>query len=858
MRHLRPSLFLALPLFTLVACGGSGATLVDLDVLAAGEDCANGGVLVSTGVDANGDGVLQDDEVATSEPVCDGASASSALLTTTPLEVGDPTCADGGSKIEAGLDDGDPGGTANDGVLQPEEVDSTEFLCNPPGSSSGSTFVPFEPPEGPAAQYTVVSKGGTGTNATGGDGGDFELEMSYGSIGGGIRLYATGQADASWTYPASVSFFLGEVPLVISSDTTIPVVDGIEEVSVGDAYMNLFDNRIYLRTSAGADVVTGVSVAAGATLTFEVNYPNEVEVLNLGLPFNPPAGEVRVSLDNDVHLAGTLTTTGPGANRPGLAIYTDVFVGEATGSVDLTGDDQPGALGGQGGSFEVYAEDNDVDDITENNGAIFNQASINTSGGSGIEGGSAGSIELEPNWHLYNTGTLTANGGNGTNGDGGDGGDIDLDNDYAHNLNSGAISMRGGNAVDGSAGNGGDLYIYNGYYGHVYNTANIVADGGQATQCTFACSAGDGGDIEWYVYANDIISSGNISARGGNATLASGTTVEGGPYGGDGGDVDSQSDYEGGYHNADVVPVGDMIFSGNWNLSGGNGGRGGNGGTVSMDLDAEYGPDNQVIMFLGYQGVDLSGGDGTSGGGDAGGAYANPEYSYSDAMHYYGSGGPVINHVPFRLDGGDASDGSGGTGGYFELYTEYDYGFNAPWEQALNYGDISAKGGNGSLSGGEGGAFYLYGYRGVENHGDIVTDGGVGAGNGYTGGDAADNYDEWDNGIFLVSDWGNVLNTGNLSSRGGNATGPNGYAGEGSIVEIVGMQVTNSGSIVATGGNAPGTLGFAGDSGNIVMLSMYDDTIQTSTTLTVGPGTGDSEGNEGFIIIDGQNRTNDF
>jgi hypothetical protein len=40
------------------------------------------------------------------------------------------TCAKGGVTIQVGLDNGDGGGTAGNGVLEPGEVDSSTNLCN--------------------------------------------------------------------------------------------------------------------------------------------------------------------------------------------------------------------------------------------------------------------------------------------------------------------------------------------------------------------------------------------------------------------------------------------------------------------------------------------------------------------------------------------------------------------------------------------------------------------------------------------------------------------------------------------------------------------------------------------------------
>ena len=57
-------------------CGPAPASLLRTASLEAGDACTNGGVRVEGGVDANDDGVLQDDEVSSTADVCNGAPGS--------------------------------------------------------------------------------------------------------------------------------------------------------------------------------------------------------------------------------------------------------------------------------------------------------------------------------------------------------------------------------------------------------------------------------------------------------------------------------------------------------------------------------------------------------------------------------------------------------------------------------------------------------------------------------------------------------------------------------------------------------------------------------------------------------------
>lgn len=93
--------------------------LVRIDEEPAGTNCADGGSAVRAGTDANGDGILQDDEVAATTYVCDGT-----LLTRMAGEPAGQNCAGGGIAFFIGRDDD------GDGTLSDAEVEWTQFECS--------------------------------------------------------------------------------------------------------------------------------------------------------------------------------------------------------------------------------------------------------------------------------------------------------------------------------------------------------------------------------------------------------------------------------------------------------------------------------------------------------------------------------------------------------------------------------------------------------------------------------------------------------------------------------------------------------------------------------------------------------
>ncbi|MFW6369356.1 MAG: DUF7151 family protein, partial [Myxococcota bacterium] len=123
--------------FSMTGCGGEAgeSSMVRLEAEPAGDNCPEGGHAIHYGLDANGDGVLSDDEVTATEYVCNGPEGQSALVSTEDEPPGE-NCPNGGVAVHSGVDlDGD-------GVLDPEEVTETSYLCA--GDESGDDVPPVD------------------------------------------------------------------------------------------------------------------------------------------------------------------------------------------------------------------------------------------------------------------------------------------------------------------------------------------------------------------------------------------------------------------------------------------------------------------------------------------------------------------------------------------------------------------------------------------------------------------------------------------------------------------------------------------------------------------------------------------
>lgn len=98
-----------------------------------GATCTAGGYSLQSFIDADKDGAYDAGEtlIGSASNLCRGDNGSggfNSLVSTTSEEPGS-NCANGGAKIQTGLDNGDGSGVASNGVLEAGEIDATSFVC---------------------------------------------------------------------------------------------------------------------------------------------------------------------------------------------------------------------------------------------------------------------------------------------------------------------------------------------------------------------------------------------------------------------------------------------------------------------------------------------------------------------------------------------------------------------------------------------------------------------------------------------------------------------------------------------------------------------------------------------------------
>jgi hypothetical protein len=687
--------------------------------------------------------------------------------------------------------------------------------------------------------FTINTSGADGgpDGGFGGNGGYVDIEMPYGSLGS-IQVMASGAADASFTPTASTPN-LGDNPLAVTADTTIEVLDPAvpaDEPADGTPYMVAISTNLFIwnitgtevwATQVGRTTVTGISVAAGTTVTLELN--------------NTP--NAQVDLENDIDNDGTITTVDVDATQRGnLQLNLNSYHGNST--IDTSGTQD----GQSGGDVDIYPSY-----------SFINHGSINTSGYGSTTGaaGSGGYVYVYANYGIENTGNITTDGGaaSGAGTTGASAGYLDLEADLSL-YNSGNLSCSGGDGVT-AGGNSNWIYLFagNSYPGDLHNSGDLDTSGGDAT-------AGDGGFgnyIEMYAYGGEIINSGNLTTKGGDTTDPSSN-------GGSGGsiylEVYSQWPFSG-VPNYDT-PAGDVLFSGDVNASGGLAvtdagatGNGGSGGNFEIYTDYDYYPLGQRVALLAYSGIDASGGDGNY-GGTGGYVYLYCDYGETDVI--YTASCNITNEVDINATGGSVvvtatttTPADGGAGGSVTMYTDEYYGMYYPdIDKVVNSGNIDTSGGNSLEStvswAGDAGYVWFWGYNGVTNSGNITARGGddLGTDRGTTG------YGNYGNDVQLYAELGPVSNSGHLTTDGGDGE----YrGGDAYVIELFGPEVRNSGALTANGGDADPLLSpsWGGDGYDVELFSPAGMQGITQTgTVTNDGGTGETPGSDGDYILGGQ------
>ncbi|WP_136482150.1 DUF7151 family protein [Cognatitamlana onchidii] len=122
--------------------------------------CENGGTKIDVGIDNNANGVLDNDEVTSTSYVCNGVDGNTSLTSTT-IEPAGENCANGGLKIDSGID------TNGNGTLDEDEITATAYVCNGNDGNNSLTKITTEAAGANCETGGVKIDSGVDTNGNG-------------------------------------------------------------------------------------------------------------------------------------------------------------------------------------------------------------------------------------------------------------------------------------------------------------------------------------------------------------------------------------------------------------------------------------------------------------------------------------------------------------------------------------------------------------------------------------------------------------------------------------------------------------------------------------------------------------------
>ncbi len=461
---------------------------------------------------------------------------------------------------------------------------------------------------------------------------------------------------------------------------------------------------------------------------------------------------------------------------------------------------------------------------------------IVANGGNGGQGGSGSIVQISAFNDVYNQGTIDTRGGNGSENRGGQGGYIVMYSYEASLFNSADLVSVGGDG-NMSAGSGGQVYLFSDS-GALYNSGNIDASGGVST----SESGGDGARIEIYSENGDLKTSGNLISNGGKGEVA----------GGSGGYI---SIYK--YVRDEVHADTNLEVSGNLHVNGGDSvtKSGGSAGQVYIRYRlyaADYGKlaIGGVLKLLGYDSIDVSGGNGATYGENGGNVlmdiYTGDEGTYAAPLY-------LVNEADIIARGGrsmdDTMSSSRNYGGYINMnmgnfHKDYESGLGTSQSYLNNSGNIDVSSSDAVRGSGNAGSVEFESVGKLTNSGSVT-----GAGGDVNGTDSHAGRGAFV-GMVATND---IANSGNMVLTGGNGEGNNSRGGDGGALQIYSlMQASNSGDIIVNGGNSNGDVDNS-DGGVGAISSSNGTSTNSAGSVNVSAGTGGSgdKGSDGMINVDG-------
>lgn len=278
--------------------GAPGATggraLVVVSEETAGDSCALGGARVSSGIDQDGDEVLDESEIASTAYACDGPAGGggaagedgSDALVEVVAETPGLACPAGGQRVDIGLD------ADSDGILDVEERSATSYVCNGRSLSSGGVGGELS---GGVAEGTVAAPVELSVGAFAPD-----ASSHAGTVGAGLASYYrfTTLADPVGDAGGPYSFALHDV----EADVELALYEGADFAS-GPVTVDCVFEGARLFVCSSAPLAEGTTYYAAVTEVRNVALSYAVSV-SFGARTGTGAAPAAPTTDASVHGGG--------------------------------------------------------------------------------------------------------------------------------------------------------------------------------------------------------------------------------------------------------------------------------------------------------------------------------------------------------------------------------------------------------------------------------------------------------------------------------------------------------------------------------------------------------------------------
>lgn len=713
------------------------------------------------------------------------------------------------------------------------------------GSNNNTDTNPITDPDDQVAlpNFVINVNGGTVDPGIGGSGGGGFVNIMKQGGSGPVEILNTGTVDASFEISSYTPDF-GPVPLTIDNDTTL-VVDPAVPPAAGTIYTYTSSDSIYIADGdnifTNDPVATGLQIAPGATLTLP---PNSTGTFL--------ASKITCRFSHDIQNAGTLKTINGQAIE--IVLQANNYVGETGSQLDMRS-----TSAGVDSSYITFSL----------NSMFMNKGEFNSSGYSDAIGAgtNAGEVTVYATGNIENTADIHAIGGDGMLGQGGNAGVVTLQSESGSVYNSGSITANGGNGFPG--GQGGNVSLLASAYaplsvisgfGEIRNSGDIDVSGGNALDSAGQLASnigGHGGGIEFIVAGGDLRNNANLIANGGNTE----ETVADETRGGFGGNINLRAYHGLNLNGASEVLAGDVLITGNLNATGGSAindsiGNATGGGSIAVALDLtgeqlpfDYRPTssasvNQRLALLGYVNLSANASDGklaTWGGMIQIDNYA-PLWDNTTMTWIDGGGGSIINEANLSARGGNLTAefidpvGShienGGYGGTISFRADIDTTLiNPDGEQIINRGNIDLSGGDilvtttAEAYAGGAGVLEHMGSDSIIFEGNMIANGGSGGLGGGQGGE-----------VYFTSVAGSVDVQGTFSMDGGSASE---YGANGGLFQVETMNSPGQAMLVDVDHSANGGDGGLQGGGGGGFILLDDDEIIASGEVNLSGGNAD-------------------